>query len=731
MMQIKMKNFIKKLGSRYVSGLKTLYYVCMTDNQSQINHSINIFREMKKVVISVALVLSVTLAGAQEITQACKDRAKSLVDQMTLQEKVEYIAGYRDGFYIRPVERLGIPEIRMADGPQGVRNNTKSTLFACGVAAAASWDQALAYEMGVALGQDSRARGVHILLGPGVNIYRSPLCGRNFEYMGEDPYLASRTAVNYIEGVQSQGVMATIKHFALNNQEYDRHHVSTNADERTMNEIYFPAFRAAVEEAKVGSVMTSYNLVNNVHASESGFLMRDNLREKWGFDGFVMSDWTSTYSTLGIVKGGLDLEMPRAFYCKYELIKPLIDSGVIRESEIDEKVQHILQTLIAFGFLDRPQLDKSIFEDNKYSREVAYKMACESAVMLKNDGVLPLKAGRKNRIVVMGPNADRIPCGGGSGKVDPLYSISLYAGLGQLGKNYPVQLIEPADKLDYNTPENVAALESASSVVICAGFDTETEKENHDRTFTLPEGQDAMIKFAAAHNSNVIVVIYSGGGFDMSAWKDDVKAIIMGWYPGQEGGLALARMLAGEFSPSGRLPMSIEACWEDNPVHDSYYTKEKAENKRGFTNRYVTYNEGVFMGYRGYDRLGTKPLYPFGYGLTYGDFEYSDLSVVPSGDGVDVKFTLTNNGKMAAAEVAQVYVGELCPSVPRPVKELKGYARVQLGKGESKSVTVHLGKEAFAFYDVDIHDFRVNAGKFSIMVGASVGDIRLNTEVTR
>lgn len=731
MMQIKMKNFIKKPGSRYVSGLKTLYYVCMTDNQSQINHSINIFREMKKVVISVALVLSVTLAGAQEITQACKDRAKSLVDQMTLQEKVEYIAGYRDGFYIRPVERLGIPEIRMADGPQGVRNNTKSTLFACGVAAAASWDQALAYEMGVALGQDSRARGVHILLGPGVNIYRSPLCGRNFEYMGEDPYLASRTAVNYIEGVQSQGVMATIKHFALNNQEYDRHHVSTNADERTMNEIYFPAFRAAVEEAKVGSVMTSYNLVNNVHASESGFLMRDNLREKWGFDGFVMSDWTSTYSTLGIVKGGLDLEMPRAFYFKYELIKPLIDSGVIRESEIDEKVQHILQTLIAFGFLDRPQLDKSISEDNTYSREVAYKMACESAVMLKNDGVLPLKAGRKNRIVVMGPNADRIPCGGGSGKVDPLYSISLYAGLGQLGKNYPVQLIEPADKLDYNTPENVQALESASSVVICAGFDTETEKENHDRTFTLPEGQDAMIKFAAAHNSNVIVVIYSGGGFDMTAWKDDVKAIILGWYPGQEGGLALARMLAGEFSPSGRLPMSIEACWEDNPVHDSYYTKEKAENKRGFTNRYVTYNEGVFMGYRGYDRLGTKPLYPFGYGLTYGDFEYSDLSVVPSGDGVDVKFTLTNHGKMAAAEVAQVYVGELCPSVPRPVKELKGYARVQLGKGESKSVTVHLGKEAFAFYDVDIHDFRVNAGKFSIMVGASVGDIRLNTEVTR
>lgn len=686
---------------------------------------------MKKLVFLAALIGLAAGADAQEITQACKDRAKALVDQMTLQEKVEYITGYRDGFHIRPVERLGIPEIRLADGPQGVRNNTKSTLFASGVAAAASWNESLAYEMGVALGQDSRARGVHILLGPAVNIYRSPLCGRNFEYMGEDPYLASRTAVNYIKGVQSQGVMATIKHFALNNQEYDRHHVSSNADERTMNEIYFPAFRAAVEEAKVGSVMTSYNLVNGVHSAENPFLIKENLRGKWGFDGLVMSDWTSTYSTLGTVKGGLDLEMPRAFYLKYDLIKPLVDNGVIREDEIDEKVQHILQTLIAFGFLDRPQLDPSVSEDNAYSREVAYKMACESAVMLKNDGALPLKAGRRNNIVILGPNADRIPCGGGSGRVDPLYSISLYAGMQQLGKNYPVKLLSPVEKLDYDTPENVKALESASSVIVCAGFDTKSEKEHSDRTFTLPEGQDEMIKFAAAHNGNVIVIVYCGGGFDMSAWKDDVKAIIMGWYPGQEGGLAISRMLAGQISPSGRLPMSIEAKWEDNPVHDSYYPAEKAQNKRGFTNKYVSYDEGLFLGYRGYDRSQTKPLYPFGYGLTYGNFEYKDLKVNASADGVDVTFTLVNNGKAAAAEVAQVYVGEQHPCVVRPVKELKGYAKVQLGKGESKSVTVHLGNDAFAFYDEAVHDFRVNAGKFTIMVGASSEDIRLNADVDR
>ena len=687
---------------------------------------------MKRILFSAALTCILAMgATAQEITKECKERAAKLVEQMTLDEKIDYISGATDGFHIRAIDRLGIPEIRMADGPQGVRNNTKSTLFACGVAAAATWNQTLAYQMGVSLGQDSRARGVHILLGPGVNIYRSPLCGRNFEYMGEDPYLAARTAVNYIEGVQSQGVMATIKHFALNNQEYDRHHVSSDADERTINEIYFPTFKAAVEEAHVGSVMTSYNLVNNVHASASPFLIRENLKGKWAFDGFVMSDWTSTYSTLECIKGGLDLEMPRAQYFKKELIKPLIESGVVTEAEIDEKVCNILQTLIAFDFLDRPQLDKNISEDNQYSRETAYKMASESAVLLKNDGILPLKPGRKTKTVILGPNADVIPCGGGSGKVSPLHSISLYAGMQELGKNYPVQLVTPDENGSYDTPENVKAIESATTVIVVAGFNTKTEKENSDRTFTLPEGQDELISFAAAHNQNVVTVVYAGGGFDMSKWMDKVKAIVLGWYPGQEGGLALARMLAGEFSPSGRLPMSIEAKWEDNPVHDSYYPKEKAEKKRGFTNRYVTYSEGVFMGYRGYDRLGTKPLFPFGYGLTYTTFDYKDIAVTPSGEGFDVTFTLTNTGSKAAAEVVQVYVGEQNPTVARPKKELKGYDKIYLNKGESRLVTIFLPKSAFEFYDVNIHDFRANNGKFNVMVGASAEDIRLNAEITR
>lgn len=653
------------------------------------------------------------------VTQEHRERAAALVAQMTLEEKCDYIGGSKDGFYIRPVERLGIPLIRMADGPQGVRNNTKSTLFACGVAAAASWNEAVVYEMGVALGQDSRARGVHILLGPGVNIYRSPLCGRNFEYMGEDPILAGNTAAQYIKGVQAQGVMATVKHFALNNQEFNRHHVSSDADERTMYEIYFPAFKKAVE-AGVASLMSSYNLVNNVHSAENKWLLTDVLRNEWGFNGFVMSDWTSTYSTLGCVRSGLDLEMPQGFCMNYESIKPLIETGVVREKDIDTKVEAILSSLIAYGFLDRPQLDTTIKEDNPYSREVAYKLSCESAVLLKNNGALPLNKGGK--IALMGPRAEVIPCGGGSGAVDPLYSISLYEGMNQLGEEFPVTLVTG------NYKSKAREIQAADAVVVSVGFDKKTEREDHDRTFSLPEGQDELIEFALANNDNVIVVVYSGGGIDMSRWQEKVSAIVMGWYPGQEGGLAIARMLAGEFSPSGRLPMTIESRLEDNPTYTNYYV-EAPMTKRGHSTLNITYGEGVFVGYRGYEKNGVMPAYPFGYGLTYTTFEYSGLSVKSVKDGVEVAFTLTNTGNFDASEVAQVYVGEVNPTVLRPAKELKGYKKVFVKAGESAQVKVHLPKSAFAYYNVDIHDWTVNPGLFNINVGASAADIRLSEQV--
>lgn len=661
--------------------------------------SLNNSYDMKKSLILALLVLGALSLKAQAVIgPEHQERAAALVQQMTLDEKISLIAGYQDGFHTAPVERLGIPEIRMADGPQGVRNNTKSTLFACGVAAAASWNPSLVREMGVALGQDSRARGVHILLGPGVNICRSPLCGRNFEYFGEDPFLAAETAVAYIEGVQSQGVMATVKHFALNNQEYNRHHVNSVADERTINEIYFPAFRAAVERAHVGSVMTSYNPVNGVHSAENAYLIGQTLRGKWNFQGFTMSDWTSTYTPLLMVQDGVDLEMPRAFCYTAETLKPLLERGVITEKQIDDKVCRILQTYIAFGFLDRPQLDSSIPEDNPYSREVAYRLACESIVLLKNDGILPLKKNR--RIALSGPGAEVIPCGGGSGAVDPLYTVSLKEGLQLLGARFS---------------------EKADVEIVALGFDKTTEKENHDRTFALPEGQETFVEEALARGRKVILIVNAGGAVDLSRIEGRVSAILWAWYPGQEGGKALAEILYGNVNPSGRLPVSFPRALEDNPAQP-YYAPSEPYNKRGHTVVPTTYAEGIFTGYRGYGE--TAPLYPFGFGLGYTDFSYSELTVTPAGDGFDVRLEVRNSGNRDGSETVQIYVHEENPCVPRPVRELKGFCKVSIPKGQARTVTVHLPREAFAYYDSDSHGWVVNPGAFTIEAGASAADIR-------
>lgn len=661
--------------------------------------SLNNSYDMKKSLILALLVLGALSLKAQAVIgPEHQERAAALVQQMTLDEKISLIAGYQDGFHTAPVERLGIPEIRMADGPQGVRNNTKSTLFACGVAAAASWNPSLVQEMGVALGQDSRARGVHILLGPGVNICRSPLCGRNFEYFGEDPFLAAETAVAYIEGVQSQGVMATVKHFALNNQEYNRHHVNSVADERTINEIYFPAFRAAVERAHVGSVMTSYNPVNGVHSAENAYLIGQTLRGKWNFQGFTMSDWTSTYTPLLMVQDGVDLEMPRAFCYTAETLKPLLERGVITEKQIDDKVCRILQTYIAFGFLDRPQLDSSIPEDNPYSREVAYRLACESIVLLKNDGILPLKKNR--RIALSGPGVEVIPCGGGSGAVDPLYTVSLKEGLQLLGARFS---------------------EKADVEIVALGFDKTTEKENHDRTFALPEGQETFVEEALARGRKVILIVNAGGAVDLSRIEGRVSAILWAWYPGQEGGKALAEILYGKVNPSGRLPVSFPRALEDNPAQP-YYAPSEPYNKRGHTVVPTTYAEGIFTGYRGYGE--TAPLYPFGFGLGYTDFSYSELTVTPAGDGFDVRLEVRNSGNRDGSETVQIYVHEENPCVPRPVRELKGFCKVSIPKGQARTVTVHLPREAFAYYDSDSHGWVVNPGAFTIEAGASAADIR-------
>ena len=824
---------------------------------------------MKKYILFLfAVVVTLPLSAKYQVTQEHKDRAAAIVKQMTLEEKIAYIGGH-DSWYVRAIDRLGLPAVRMADGPQGVRNNTRSTLYPSGVAAAATWDTELIEQMGVSLGKDARARGVHILLGPGANIYRSPLCGRNFEYFGEDPFLAGEIATAYIKGVQSMGVMACIKHFAGNNQEWARHSVSSDIDERTLNEIYFPAFEKAVKEGNVATIMTSYNLLNGVHASESKYLNQEVLRGQWGFDGFVMSDWTSCYSPVNVARWGVDLEMPYAKCQTPELIKKLVEQGVIDERALDQKCQNIIQTIFAFEFDKREQLDKSLPENNPDCDAVAHKISQGAIVMLKNENnFLPIK---KGKVVVCGPNADQIVTGGGSGFVTPLLSCSVAQAMETIDKKIkhtflsmgdvikPLPGVVYADKemtkvgvaaeyynnaelegkpfvsfitdrvgIDdnkfgahndmanvstrhtfYYKPEkdevyhfsvctndgyrcfvndkpvmsvnrwhksstqegymllemkagqvykfelqhqnlsgsiyadmsfestvvtdipNAEAIKAADCVVVCLGHSNRTEKENYDRTFELPRGQVDYLRKVLNHNKNVVVVLNGGGAIEMAPWINDVKAVLMAWYPGQQGGLAISEIITGKISPSGKLPISIEAKLEDNPCAANYHENvDRIRSKEINPHSRVEYREGIFVGYRGYDKSGVKPLFPFGFGLSYTKFAYSNLDIKADGKEFIVSFDVKNVGKVAAAEVAQVYVGDDKCSLVRPEKELKGFDKVYLKAGESKRVSVRLDDEAFRFFDPIERQFKVEAGDFTIKVGSSSADIRLTGKLT-
>ena len=669
---------------------------------------------MRKFAAILFLALSFGAKAQVQITPQDKERASALVKQMTLEEKCRFIAGARS-FYTYAIPRLGIPEIRMADGPQGVRNNTVSTLYPCGILTASTWNRDLAHRLGNSLADDCRARGVSILLGPGVNIYRAPMCGRNFEYFGEDPYLAGETAVQYILGVQEKGVMATVKHFAANNQERARHTMSSDVDERTLQEIYFPAFRKAVQEGGVGAVMDSYNLVNSVHSTENAWMNKVVLRDQWGFEGIVMSDWTSVYSTIGAVNGGLDLECPKGVFFTPEKIVPLIENGVLEESLIDEKVQHILQTFIAFGFLDKPQKDESIPENNPRSAATALDIAREGVVLLKNENALPFT--KKSKILVVGNNGIKMPHGGGSGEVTPFYTISVADGLKALHKK--VTVIEDKSLLEQE-------MASCTDVVYCCGFNRDLEGEAFDRPFSLtPKQLELMerIQQNLTAKQHLTVIINSGGSVDMAPWKDRAHAILMAWYPGQEGGTALAEILTGRISPSGKLPISIEEKAEDNPSFATYFDAGSKQSR-------TSYSEGIFTGYRGYDKTGVKPLYPFGFGLSYSTFKYSNLAVEVLPDGnVKVSFDVTNTGKKDAAEIGQVYVRDVKSSVPRPLKELKGYDKHFVGKGKTVRYSAVLDRYAFSFYDTASHSFKLEGGEFEILAGPSSADLPLKATI--
>jgi beta-glucosidase len=834
--------------------------------------------------LSATLLVASAAVFAQaphQLDAAEQQKVNALVKQMTLQQKLDYIGG--TGFAVRGVPSLGIPALEMSDGPFGTRSNSgfPSTTYGAGINLAASWDPALAARVGAGIGRDARARGVHFMLGPGVNIYRSPLNGRNFEYFGEDPYLSGQIAVGYITGMQEQGVSATVKHYLGNNSEFLRHDSDTLIDERTVREIYLPAFEAAVEQGHVSSVMDSYNLIDGKHATENSYFNTEILRKEWGFKGVLMSDWDATYNAVSAANGGLDIEMPSGKFMNNANLGPAVQAGTVSEATIDEKVRNILSTAVSYGWLSRDQRDTSISFLDPRNKAAALDSAREGAVLLKNDGkLLPLDKAAVKTILVVGPDDyPGVPVGGGSAGVVPFHMVSAFEGIAdEVGATttvlydrgiptlshvaYATQFTTAADKgnpgltletfsnvelsgtpattavtphvvlegvsikslIDnieaaialffsappaqvshrftgfYNAattgkyifaledsgegsgnrvfvdgklvidnwkllrafqphvslelsaglhkvvveewqkspvgghlllgivaenkvvnPEAVKLAAKADMVLVEAGFQQESESEGGDRTFALPYGQTELIREITAANPKVIVTITSGGNVDSTKWLDKVPAVLETWYAGQAAGQALAEILFGDVNPSGHLPATFELRAEDNPTFNNYYPEGGS--------RRVEYKEGIFVGYRGYEKNNIKPLFPFGYGLSYTTFKFANLMVKQDGAGGEVhgtaSFDVTNTGSRKGAEVAQLYVTEDHPKVPRPERELKGFERVELSPGETRHITIPLDARCFSYYDVATKKWTIGSNKFTIAVGDSVESLPL------
>lgn len=696
-----------------------------------------------------------------------EQRVQDLLGRMTLQEKVAMLSG-ADWMQTVPNERLGIPSIKMADGPAGIRSwagpssetnamvaKTKvtTTAFPAGVAMAATWDTELLQSEGQAIGQEVSAAGRDMILGPTVNINRTPLWGRNFEGYGEDPYLTSRLAVAYIKGVQGEGVIATVKHFAANNQEFERHRINAIVDERALQEIYFPAFKAAVQEAGVWSVMSAYNKLNGVYCAQNSFLLKDVLRKQWGFKGFVVSDWGSTYSTTDTVNAGMDIEMPGGEPMKdwlkkpktqaagngggwlvSEKVLPEISSGKISAATIDDNVASILRVIFVSGQFDKPHTETGKI-DTPEQRALARKASTESIVLLKNAGdLLPLNPSKIHSVVVIGPNAAVARTGGGgSSLVTPKYSIAPLKGIQDragpsLQVSYALGVSMEGEDPSKDTPaareqlrnEAVSAAAKTDAAIIVVGRSPALESEDFDiKSLDLPAGQDDLIGEVSRVNKNTVVVINAGGPVVMTRWIAHVPAVLDLWYGGQEGGNAIADVLFGDANPSGKLPVSFVKEWKDSPAYGHY----PGENLQ------VEYAEGIYVGYRYFDKQKVEPLFPFGYGLSYTRFDYSDLKVSPnkvsSGKPVEVSLSVRNSGSRAGAEVVELYVHDGHSSVDRPIKELKGFSRINLAPGEIKDVHFTLDRSAMAFYSTAKRDWVTEPGQFDVLVGPSSRDIRL------
>ncbi|HEY3757483.1 MAG TPA: glycoside hydrolase family 3 C-terminal domain-containing protein [Opitutaceae bacterium] len=696
-------------------------------------------------------------------------RIDDLISRLTLSEKIGIVhaAGtFRSG----SVPRLGVPYLYTDDGPQGVREEVGvtswgptgqtddyATAMPPGATVAATWDPALIESMGQALGEECCARGKNVLLAPGVNIARTPLCGRNYDYYGEDPWLTSRIAVAYIRGLQERQTVACVKHFALNNQEVMRGTIDVDVDERALREIYLPAFEASVREGGVLSIMGAYNQFRGQHCAENDYLLNQVLKGEWGFRGAVISDWGAVHDTREAAMNGCDLEMGSGpHFDDYYLARAFekgVQDGTYPMAVLDDKVRRNLRMLYATGVMDgRSAGSLNTPEHLAVSRQVAQ----EAMVLLKNDGaLLPIDPTRCRSIAVIGENAVRtFAAGGNSAGVKAFRETTALAGILEragdktnvvfsVGYRQPiVHLVWPRDKagvarteLTAMSPEEqttladraIAAARSSDLVIFVGGLihqATYDDEGTDRRDLSLPAHQSELISRLAAVNPHLVVVLIDGSPVEMGGWLKSVPAVLQAWYGGSEAGRALASVLFGDVNPSGRLPITFPQSLEQTPTY--------AGGARAYpgVKGVVHYDEGLLVGYRWYDTKNLKPLFPFGYGLSYTSFAYSDLKVVSAGaDAARVECTVKNTGDRAGAEVVELYVHDGHAPVPRPVKELKAFAKVTLAPGESKVVTLELGPRAFAYYSTGTRHWTVDGGDFDVQVGGSSRDLPLSGTV--
>jgi len=662
---------------------------------------------------------------------------KALISQMTLEEKAGLCSGL-DFWHTKGIERLGIPSVMMTDGPHGLRkqktgadhvglfDSVPATCFPSAAGLASSWNRELIGRVGSALGKECQAEEVAVLLGPGVNIKRSPLCGRNFEYFSEDPYLASEMAAAHIRGVQSEGVGTSLKHFAANNQEHRRMTSDSVVDERTLREIYLASFEGAVKQSQPWTVMSSYNKVNGTYASEHPVLLSDILREQWGFEGFVVSDWGAVNERAASLAAGLELEMPSSHGAGDGKIVAAVRSGELSEAQLDQAVERVLR--VVFQAVDARQPDAAY--DAEAHHALAREVASECMVLLKNeDELLPLARG--SRIAVIGEMAVKSRYqGGGSSHVKPTRLESIREELAAVagsdaGLTYVQGYHIDSDNIDEALVEEAKRAASEAEVaVIFAGLPDRYESEGFDRThLRMPANQEALIAAIAAVQPRLVVVLSNGAPIEMP-WLGQSKAVLEAYLGGQALGGAIADLLYGEANPSGKLAETFPVALEHNPSQLNFPGE-------GDT---VRYNEGIFVGYRYYDAKRIAPLFPFGHGLSYTRFEYSDLQAdrteLDDTDNLTVRVKVKNVGSCAGKEIVQLYVRDTESTVIRPVKELKGFVKLELQPGEEREATFTLDKRSFAFYDVELADWRVESGAFELLCGASSQDIRLRLPLT-